>query len=200
MLTGIKEICSVNILSHQTSVFALILVLAIFFMIGMIWDQYFLSVKLIFFFPSKKVSSFFFSFIPLYSQPFSSHPDNGKAKYWVSKGSLFHTELWKVLSVAGMITVRLIIAWWPYCSVSKKKTNKYSSMGFPLYDPTQDTVVIDDCVSIAGIWLVKIYTLKWLDFSEVLARLMFFHFLACGPKLSLSFPFSICYGYMWQPT
>lgn len=150
MLTGIKEICSVNILSHQTSVFALILVLAIFFMIGMIWDQYFLSVKLIFFFPSKKVSSFFFSFIPLYSQPFSSHPDNGKAKYWVSKGSLFHTELWKVLSVAGMITVRLIIAWWPYCSVSKKKNTSIPLWAFPFMTPLRTQLSLMIVLALQG--------------------------------------------------
>lgn len=133
-----------------------------FCMIGMIWNQYFLSVELIFFFPSKKVLSFFFSFIPLYAQLFSSHPDNSKAKYWVSKGSLFLTALWKVLSCSQNDYCQA-----DYCLMTilfcvKKKKIQVLFYGLsPLWLHSGHSCHWWCCVSIEEIWLVKIYTLKW---------------------------------------
>lgn len=130
-----KENHSVNILSCQTSAFALNFSSSnIFCMIGMIWNQYFLSVKLIFFLQKK-----FYHFSSLLSLSMhSSFPvtlTTARLNTEYQKAVFFILHCEKSSHVARMITVRLIIAWWPYCSVPEKKNTSVLLQDFPFMTP-----------------------------------------------------------------
>lgn len=128
-----KHKCSVNILSHQTSAFALNFSSSNFFLTGMIWNQYFLSVKLFLFL--QKMFHHFSSLLSLSMH--SSFPvtlTTARLNTEYQKAAFFILHCEKSSHVAGMITVRLIISWWPYCSVSKKKISN-SLWAFPFMTP-----------------------------------------------------------------
>lgn len=119
-------------------------------MIGMIWNHHFLSVKLTLFLQKKLYHFSSLLSLSMHSSfPVTLTTARLNTEYQKAAFFILHCE--KSSQVAGVITVSLIIAWWPYCSASKKRIQVFFYGHSPLsFHVLYDMIVIDDVVMLKG--------------------------------------------------